>query len=262
MANHDKDVKYVGDSRVVAEKHDGTPPSYSEFPGKSEPFWPDFLLKEWMVAAVGLVGFLVLTISHPAPIGDQADPNNTSFLPLPDWYFLFLYQFLKYPWASGDYVLVGTVIVPGLAFTALLLAPWLDRGPERRPNRRPVATTLMMLALVSIVYLTWAAVDSAASHKSANHQGGGGDTEDIPPVSEDASPGEKIWAKQASCIGCHAADMSGAGTVPGLTDVGSRLSAEEIKDVIVNGRGQMPGGMFQGTDEELDQLVEYLASLK
>lgn len=260
MAKHDKDVKYVTDSRIIDKKFDGTPPSYSEFPGKSEPFWPNFLLKEWMVAAVGLVGFLVLTVAHPAPIGDVADPTNTEFLPLPDWYFLFLYQLLKYPWASGDYVLIGTVVIPGLAFGALLLAPWLDRGPERRPFRRPVATSLMFLAIISIVYLTWAAVASHAGHENAAGGDSGG-SNPAPVVVEDDHPGAQVYANQQSCIGCHAADMSGA-FGPALNDVGSRLTADEIRDVIVNGRGQMNGGMFSGTDEELDQLVEYLAEQK
>ncbi len=63
-----KGMKFVGDSRVPAEKKPNIPKDYSEYPGKTEAFWPNFLLKEWMVGAVFLVGFLVLTIVHEPPL--------------------------------------------------------------------------------------------------------------------------------------------------------------------------------------------------
>ncbi|GAB7387540.1 menaquinol-cytochrome c reductase cytochrome b/c subunit [Bacillaceae bacterium] len=272
MAKHRKDVKYVGDSRVPAERHPITAPSYSEFPGKTEPFYPNFLLKEWMVAVVVLVAFLVLTVSHPSPLEAKANPNDTTYTPLPDWYFLFLYQLLKYPWASGDYVVLGTVVIPGLAFGALLLAPWLDRGPERRPHKRPIATGLMLTSLIAIFYLTWA---SMAQHEWELKEKGGA-PQTPPPAAQPApsgggeqgaelpnadDPGAKIWAKQANCQGCHGVDMKGQAG-PDLTTVGARLSAEQIKEIIVNGKGTMPGGMFNGTEEELDTFVKYLAGLK
>jgi len=265
MAKHDKTIEYVGDSRVPAKKVPNISPSYSEFPGKNEPFWPNFLLKEWMVAAVALVAYLILTVSHPSPLTDKADPTNTSFTPLPDWYFLFLFQLLKYPWASGDWVLLGTMGIPGLMFGGLLLAPFLDRGPERRWTKRPVASGLMFVGIFSIVYLTWAAMDEHKAHQAAKNPQAEQSTEaqqpQAAPATDSDDPGAQIWAAQASCTACHGVDMSGGGG-PALTDVGSRLSADEIKEVIVGGRGTMPGGMFSGSDEELDQLAAYLAEQK
>ncbi len=81
-----------------------------------------------MVGAVFLVGFLVLTIVHEPPLERVADPTDTGYIPLPDWYFLFLYQLLKYEYAAGSYTVIGAMIIPGLAFGSLLLAPFLDRG--------------------------------------------------------------------------------------------------------------------------------------
>ncbi|MFL6558128.1 MAG: cytochrome C oxidase Cbb3, partial [Bacillus sp. (in: firmicutes)] len=93
-----KGLKFVGDSRVLApsERKKMIPKDYSEYPGKTEAFWPNFLLKEWMIGAVFRVGFLCLTVAHPAPLERIADPTDTGYIPLPDWYFLFLYQLLKY----------------------------------------------------------------------------------------------------------------------------------------------------------------------
>lgn len=153
--NSNEKVVYVGDSRVrKRETVNSIPPDYTSFPGRSEAFIPNFLLKEWMVGCVVLVGFLVLTIAEPPPLGYPADPTNSAFIPMPDWYFLFLYQLLKYPWVSGSYVPLGVMGVPGVAFGSLLLAPFLDTGKERRFYRRPIATALMLLSLVSCYYLT------------------------------------------------------------------------------------------------------------
>ena len=66
---HDPNEKivYVGDSRIrKRDKSNNPPPDYTAFPGKSEAFIPNFLLKEWMVGVVVLVGFLVLVIAEPA----------------------------------------------------------------------------------------------------------------------------------------------------------------------------------------------------
>ncbi len=147
-----KGMKFVGDSRIPAEKKPNIPKDYSEYPGKTEAFWPNFLLKEWMVGAVFLVGFLVLTIVHEPPLERVADPTDTGYIPLPDWYFLFLYQLLKYEYAAGSYTVIGAMIIPGLAFGSLLLAPFLDRGSERRPWKRPVAVGMMLLALCATVF--------------------------------------------------------------------------------------------------------------
>jgi len=264
MAKQDKDATFVGDSRVSAKRIPNISPSYSDFPGKNEPFWPNFLLKEWMVAAVCLVGFLILTVSHPSPLTDKANPNDTSFLPLPDWYFLFLYQLLKYPWASGDWVVIGIIGIPGIAFGSLMLAPWLDAGKERRPSKRPVATGLMLTALVAIFYLTWTANDQAnhLKHKSGGEGGGTPPAAAAPaPAPADSSfKADALWKAQASCMGCHGGNMEGA-LGPNLQKIGSELDANQIADIIKNGKGQMPPGLIKD-DAEITKLAEYLASLK
>ena len=84
-------------------------------------------------------------MAHPSPLERIADPTDTAYIPFPDWYFLFLYQLLKYTYASGPYNIIGAIIIPGLAFGAFLLAPFLDRGPERKPAKRPFAVGFMLL---------------------------------------------------------------------------------------------------------------------
>ncbi|WP_054635663.1 menaquinol-cytochrome c reductase cytochrome b/c subunit [Thalassobacillus sp. C254] len=250
-----KGMRFVGDSRVPADRKPNIPKDYSEYPGKTEAFWPNFLLREWMVGAVFLIGYLCLTIAHPAPLERVADPTDSGYIPLPDWYFLFLYQLLKYEFAAGAYTVVGAVIIPGLAFGALLLAPWLDTGKERRASRRPIASAMMFLGVIATIYLTWESVDQH-DWEAAAEQGEMMDEDDLIDIVEDHE-GYDIYVEQG-CIGCHGDQMEGAGAAgPDLYDV--PYDVDQIAEIAVEGIGEMPG-VFDGSDEELEILAEYIAA--
>ena len=260
------DVKYVGDSRVKVRKEKLYPKPYSEFPGKTEPFFPNFLLKEWMVAVVFLGAFMVLVVSHPAPLeATPADPNDTAYIPIPDWYFLFLYQFLKY-FPSGT-VVWGAVVIPGILGLLFLLAPWLDRKPERRPSKRPIATTLMLVVIAGIVFLTYEAVVQHEAQVKAMEAAAAQHAQDTAPAPapKDQS-GTTAFDPEAafmqSCSACHGKDLAGTPAAPSL--IGLNLSADEVVDIITNGRkgpqGVMPPNMFTGTDEQKKQLAEWVLS--
>lgn len=70
----------------------------------------------------------------------------------------------------------------------------------------------------------------------------------------DVSAGEKV--ANASCVGCHGGDLTGA-MGPDLTT--TSLSKEEIVDVLVNGKGAMPPGTAEGEEEA---VAEYILSLQ
>ncbi|MFC4387649.1 c-type cytochrome [Gracilibacillus marinus] len=249
-----KGMKFVGDSRVTADKQKFIPKDYSEYPGRTEPFWPNFLLKEWLVGAVFLVGFLCLTVAHPAPLEKIADPTDTAYLPLPDWYFLFLYQLLKYKFASGSFFVLGAIVIPGLAFGALFLAPFLDKGKERRPHKRPIATSLMLLSFIAVFWLTY----EAASHVNWEEKAANNKPEWPSEVEIDTShPGYAAY--ENSCLQCHGGELEGGPAAPTL--IGVEYTAEEIMDIAVNGINSMPADQFQGTEEELQQLAEFIVTV-
>lgn len=251
-----KGMKFVGDSRISAQRKPNVPKDYSEYPGKTEAFWPDFLLKEWMVGAVFLVGYLCLTIAHPTPLERIADPTETGYIPLPDWYFLFLYQLLKYTYASGPYNVIGALIMPGLAFGGLLLAPFLDRGPERRARKRPLATGFMILGVAATFYLTWEAV---VNHDWAAAEQQGKLTEEVDVEIDTEAEGYQVYANQ-SCINCHGENLEGGPAAPSLINLD--LEADEIKKIAHEGIGSMPADQFEGSEEELDKLAEFITTLK
>lgn len=161
---------------------------------------------------------------------------------------------LKYTYASGPYNVIGAFIIPGLVFGALALAPFIDRGPERRPSKRPFATGFMLLALAGVTFLTW---ESVAHHdwEAAAEQG------KIVADAEVDTEAEGYKLMEANtCLTCHGNELQGGAGAPALIDV--ELSPEEIKDVIQNDRGAMPAGIFTGSDEELDKVVEFIDSIE
>ncbi|WP_195570924.1 c-type cytochrome [Paenibacillus sp. 1001270B_150601_E10] len=276
-------VVYVGDSRVKKRVNPLLQPDYSAFPGKSEAFIPNFLLKEWMVGCVALVAFLVLTISEPAPLGYPADPNNTGFIPIPDWYFLFLYQFLKYPYASGSYVVFGTVLIPGIAFGALLLAPFLDTGKERRFYRRPIASSMMIVSLLAVIFLTKSAwneyqhelkelniiPEHIEREEKAREDAMAGKPTGQPKPNQEIALVEKDdpaleTMKKAGCLSCHGTDLKGSAG-PSLRGIGDSLSQEDILKVLHEGpmKAQYEQALAQGvTEEEITNIAAWLAKQK
>lgn len=280
-------IVYVGDSRIRKKEFRPHPQDYTSYPGKSEAFIPNFLLKEWMVAVVALVGILVLVMSEPAPLGYPADPTNTAIIPMPDWYFLFMYQLLKYPYTSDQYVVLGTIVLPGVMFGGLLLAPFLDTGKERRFYRRPIASSLMLVSLAAVTYLTVYSWDhytkelerqglvpdhikAEEERKAAKEEGREPDIRKKPesaaiPIVDPDSEGAQIYAK-STCLSCHQADLSG-GAMPALLGIGDKYDKAGILDIIKNGKGNMQpqyeANIANGlTDADIDTLAEWLSKQK
>jgi len=95
-------------------------------PAKDAMFWPDQVLKDSIAALAVLTVVLLLTIYFGgAELTAPADPANPYDAARPEWYFLFLFQFLK--WFPGELEVWGAFIIPGLIMTVLFLMPWIGR---------------------------------------------------------------------------------------------------------------------------------------
>jgi quinol-cytochrome oxidoreductase complex cytochrome b subunit len=102
-------------------------------------------LKEGIVLFVLLGVLITLSVFLPFELGEKANPLQTPHAIKPEWYFLSMYQVLKYfPKLIGVFVI-------GLAPFFLLIWPFLDKTPERRPSKRPVSMTIGILVVLSLV---------------------------------------------------------------------------------------------------------------
>jgi mono/diheme cytochrome c family protein len=67
---------------------------------------------------------------------------------------------------------------------------------------------------------------------------------------------------EQSCLMCHGDQLQGAGGMPDLTTVGSRLDLQQITKQIKNGGGGMPGFSSQLSAEEINNLSKWLSEKK
>ena len=90
-------------------------------------FWPDQVLKDSVAALAVLAAVLGLTVYYGgAELTAPADPANPYDAARPEWYFLFLFQFLK--WFPGELEVWGAFIIPGVLVVVLLAMPWIGRS--------------------------------------------------------------------------------------------------------------------------------------
>lgn len=64
--------------------------------GEQKPFYPYHALKDTIATAFVFAVLLTLAIAVEAPLDEMADPSDATYIPRPEWYFLSLFQLLKY----------------------------------------------------------------------------------------------------------------------------------------------------------------------
>lgn len=130
--------------------------------GKGEPFFPGHILKEAVVMLITIIVVMFLAVTIDLPNESVADPTDTSYIPRPEWYFLFLFQFLKY--FPGSMEVVAAVLFPALFIGLLLFLPFLDKNPARHPKKRPLATSSAVVTMVGIIVLTILGMDDGSKN--------------------------------------------------------------------------------------------------
>jgi len=119
--------------------------------GREKKFYPDYLFEIMVVCLVTLEAVLVLSYVFDPRIGRPIDFSR-NFLPLPEWYFLYLYQLLKY--FPGDWAFLGVVVIPNLALLAMFALPFIEKTPSRRLRDRKASAAAAAFLLVSSIVLT------------------------------------------------------------------------------------------------------------
>ena len=124
---------------------------------KGERFWPDTIFKDVVMSLGIFVLLLLLATFIGVPADPKADPSDTSYIPRPEWYFLFLFKFLA---LYGQLPLIGkiewlaTVLIPAVALGILTLIPFIEKSPRRHYGKRILPISIMTIMVVGIVLLT------------------------------------------------------------------------------------------------------------
>ena len=286
-------------------------------------FWPDQVLKDAVACLGVLVVVLVLVFRHVpdygggelsrlaeegrlgealgADLGAPADPSESYAAARPEWYFLFLFQFLKY--FPGETEIYGAVVIPGLVFGVMFFMPFIGRWK----NGHLFNIGYMACLFVGIATLTYQAIaedrskpeyNKAVAEAEKNYEraielarpgiGPLGMLAELQNDPKTSGPG--LFAMH--CSSCHRFDgHDGTGKTPKdpptASDLGKFGQRAWIKGFIKNPAGEHYFGptaraVFKGepvelvdgematwsadnaslmTDEELDGVAEFLVSL-
>ncbi len=189
----------------LVRRHGVTPVPGDELKPKKK-FFPVQVLKDTVATCVWLVALACMVAFVKVHLGNMSDPTDTSFVPRPEWYFMFLFQALKF-FQGGSLEIVGAVVLPGLAVALLMLMPFIDRGKAVMIRQRTAAILVVVLATAGWTGLTVRAVATTP-----------------PAIEEDAAVEIQAWQlipaaqlagvaafRKANCASCHMLGSSGPG---------------------------------------------------
>jgi menaquinol-cytochrome c reductase cytochrome b/c subunit len=221
---------------------------YSLMKAQGKPFFPYAVAKDSLMACIVMVLIITMSIVLGAELGPKADPTTTTYVPRPEWYFFFLFELLRVvkPPALTPLATIG---IPTVCLILLLLLPFYDRSPERRPERRPIATAAGILTIFAMGYLTFLGA-AAGSPNSIDLK-----------VARQYEAG-KLVAAQSGCLACHKIGENGnPGPGPNLTEIGDRLLPAAIRRTLENPTSPMPSYRDLPAQKKTD-LVAFLGQLK
>jgi ubiquinol-cytochrome c reductase cytochrome b subunit len=206
--------------------------------------------RRWLAMALAMVGAAYLAAALvPAPLEPRAAPADVSYVPRPEWYFLWLFQIGKYveamPW-------IRSLVLPAILLGALAALPQL-RLPA--PDRR----VLLVLGLA----VGWSALTGLAIYEDRG----------LParPSHEEALAARVEWIYREECSGCHGVSGKGDGSrarvfgldVPDFdgADFWQDATDDTMRNGIRNGKGKdMPAFGRKLAAEEIDALVLWINS--
>lgn len=183
------------------------------------PFFPDIIFKDTVASLVVFIVLVALTFFFGAPLEDRANPSDTTYTPRPEWYFLFLFQMLKY--FPGKLEIIGAMIIPSVLIVLLLVLPFIDKSPLRHFRNRPYASLSALVIVAGIGLLTVVAI-----------------REPLPPQATLVVDQAAALYTQ-NCANCHGSKIEvpsgtdlhqiiAAGKHEGMPAWGADLSADEI----------------------------------
>jgi menaquinol-cytochrome c reductase cytochrome b/c subunit len=198
-----------------------------------EKFYPETLFKDMAV----MFGIFLLLVGLAAfigvPVEPRADPSDTAYIPRPEWYFLFLFEMLKF--FPGNLEWLGTTIIPLVAVLALFLLPFFDHNPSRHWTKRKFAVGFMSTIVVGMVALTISAAVTTPAQP---------ETTVATTLPAKIAAGQDLYS--VNCVECHGADGEG-GVLSGVKGLeGYKMKAIHSQDE-----------MYTRTDDTLYNVIEY-----
>ncbi len=250
---------------------------------KPEFFYPRQIMMDLSLTALLIIGLGCLAFFLPVQLGPPANPADAQYIPRPEWYYLPIFQWLKY-W-HGAASVIGVLVIPTLLALAVVALPFLDRSVERRPWKRPIAMSAYLFVLCALLGLGLRSKyldrhDPGIAQQLAKQK-----ADEVAYMSKPFEPelssaslsaanlaladplaakGKGIFEAQY-CSACHGEGGVGSAAAPALIGVGAKFSADQITELLRHPTAKMKAGGMptpQLSPDEMKALVAYVASLK
>jgi len=248
MGEREEPIETVEEQRELYQEQ-------SEHPVKGEVFFPTAVIKisPWSIVAVTIAIGLTLAVGPrklmgPASLTSAAAPNE-------EWWFA---------WYSALVALLPPSVAPTFqwlfpiaVFFFLVLLPVVDRSPYRGWRNRPMATSLVVILILTIFGLSWLRYESAWTARLDS-------TAPIAPqgvvLASEAERGRLLFPKYG-CTSCHS--VAGIGQARVGTDL-ARLdriySQSELREYILHPPDDVAMPSYQGrlSGEDLESVVAFV----
>ena len=197
-------------------------------------FWPDIIYKDLVITTALFIILVIMATWIGVSQEPKADPSDSAYVPRPEWYFLFLFQLLKY--FPGSLEWLGTTVIPIIAVLALFLLPFFDRNSRRYWKARPWAISIMSATVLGIVVLTILAVVTTPPQEVTGTIAG--------TIPEQILAGQDLYS--INCTECHGPNGEG-GEIKGVEGLeGFVMKAINTKDE-----------MYTRNDQTITDIISY-----
>jgi ubiquinol-cytochrome c reductase cytochrome b subunit len=234
-------------------------------------FFPMQVFKDTVAIFIAFAILFTMAVAVHVPLEQMADPTDTSYIPRPEWYFLFLFQFLKM--FNGPLEVVGAVVLPGVAVLTLLLVPFIDRGAMVKVTKRTFAIAVVVLAALGWSSLTMAAIKSTPPQEAGVDFSYDTDWMTLTPDKLAASKalntpafvvhGAAVYHSN-HCSVCHAVNGVGGKLGPALNGLSKRQTRSWVEQHFVDPQKLSPGTImppYKLSAADMNNLTSYLFSL-
>jgi ubiquinol-cytochrome c reductase cytochrome b subunit len=221
---------------------------YQELKAKGPTFWPDIIFKDTTAAFLVFLALIGMALWKGAQMEDLANPTDTNYNPRPEWYFLSVFQILKYfPGKSETFAIV---LLPAIAVLVLVALPFLDRSPKRHFKDRKWLVLAGWMSVLGVVFFTVQGARTPLTNPVV---------EKDPLITE----GKRLFG-DLHCVYCHSLNGQGGQVGPALDQVGLRRNRDWLAAHFRNPKKVTPGTKmpnFNLLDSEVEALVAYMSSL-
>ncbi len=243
-------VVLTGIHLFLVRKHGATPSAAN---GETKVrFYPGQAAKDMLAIFVVFALLMTVAVCVDAPLDRPADPSDSSYVPRPEWYFLSLFQVLKY--LQGGLEPIASVGLPSAVVLILILIPFLDRSVASSLRHRWWAIAACAAALAGCTSMTALALRDTPAKSSSTQHVQDARLLSLPP---DELAGF-VYFRQSDCASCHNLVTGNPKQGPTLATVQERRPPEWTESHI---RSVPQSGSKHLSPAEVAALVQFAVTL-